>query len=383
MSNYAVPGTAPIVVFPLEAPAFEDTMIKNTGSVTVYLLDNPGNYVNGFQLAPSATKEWQANKPLYVQAEPGYNSTIEVSPAGAYGTPAPLNFPKVLWNARAVPTVDGNQPGTGGMGPDFFGVDTSFASTPADTGYIDVASYSTVIISVIEQQNPVTSAADETRPIQVNWATKLSDGTYYDIAEAHYNHYCVPGSQIAFPGYVNVTPEFQLITPARANYVRIRVFDKTFTTPVPNGVITYNLLVVGDNRPINEPQASFDANYYYGQEFGTFGGTDLSVDSHSGANFSYPVGNTTNHTSHRSGPNIFTARIQTSAACVQGTRAQIFAVDSYGGVIIACLDFTAGITGIQSKSAVVYLPDRPVVITMANLQALAQTITWTLVPVKQ
>ena len=384
MSNYAVPGSAPIAVFPLEAPAFEDTTIKNTGSATIYLLDNPGNYIQGFQLGPSATKEWPRGKPLYIQAEPGFNSTVETSPAGAYGSPTPLNTPRILWNARAVPVVDGFQPGTTGLGPNFFGVDNSFSSNPADTGYIDISNYSSIIVTAVEQQNPVTSASDETRAVWVTWYTKLSDDTYFAIYETHHEHLCLPGQSLTWPGYTVREPQFRLIAPARASHVRIRVFPTTFTTPVAAGRITYNLVVIGDNRTITQQSAAYDAGYYYGIENGTYTNIDLTNSDFSGGSFSMPVGSTTIHSSHRSGPAMFNCRITTTAAAAQGNRAQISALNvGYAPGIVRSFDAVAGITGTQSFGGPLDLPDRPIIIVFNNAQALASSFVWALVPERQ
>lgn len=386
MSNYTVPGTAPIVVFPLEAPAFEDTMIKNTGSATVYLLDNPGLYINGFKLAPSATKEWPQGRPLYVQAEPGMTSTIETSPTGAYGTPSPLNAPKVLWLARAVPTLDGSPPGTAGLGPNFFGTDTSFGvPNPADTGYIDISNYSSVIITAVEQQNPVTSANDEVRRMKITWYTKLDDGTYFAVSQTNHFHICIPSQTLAFPGYDGLrNPQFRMVTPARANFVRIRIFDTTFTTPVAAGRITYNLQVVGDNRPIQVPYSAYDCGYYVNQEDGTYNNVDMSDDDIIGGTFSMPIGTTTLHASHKAGPAIFNCRFTSSAATVQGTRVQISGLGlPYAPGVIRSFDAVAGITGTQSFGGPLNLPDRPIILVFNNAQALAQTFVWSLVVEKQ
>lgn len=385
MSNYVVNGNGPTVIIPLSIPWTDDALIRNTGPKPVFLNDNPGIYTNGFELAPNAHKIWNAGQGLYLQCNPDEVTTVDVQiNTGDFYSPAPLNSPTVLWNARAVPTTDGFQPGTGGLGPDFFGVDNSFASNPADTGYINVSNYNSIIVSAIEQQNPVTSADDEVRYVYVTWYTKLGDGSFFAVSESHHAHFCLPGTALAFPGYQTIrNPQFRMAAPCRADYVRIRVFATTFTTPVPSGRITYNLMVLGDNRSIDEQWAAYDSSYYYGQEVGTYGGSDLSNTAFSGASFSFGTGNTSIHTSHRSGPNWFVARLQTSNATAVGTRAQLFAIGAHAGAIVACLTYTTGVTGIQSAQALVDLPDYPVVFTFANSQGVNATVNWTLTPERQ
>lgn len=391
MSNYNVGGNGPTQVIPLAIPLPIDQLIRNDGSKPVWLSPDPGIYTNGFMLPPGGTKIWVAGQGLYLQCNPGDVTTVTVTDnTGDFYTPAPLNVPRILWNARNVPTLDGQCPGRGtanpsraGEGPDFFTYDTSSPTPSSVTGIIDVSNYSSVIISAFEYQPDIWSTEREVRRIQVTWYIQLSDGSYYSTTNVYYWHYCVGMMGITTSGQPTANPQFRIITPAQAQFMKVEVGAVNFVNPVPAGAITYNLLIIGDNRTIPEPIEYYDSGYYYVTE--TWNNEDMSVADLCSGNASLPTGANVISMTHRGGPHAFHVRMPlgNAVAADVGNRVLIRAVGTLNTNFIASYVFTAGMLGPQSITDTIYLPRRPVTLEIFNDQAGATTFNWSLVPIRQ
>lgn len=390
MSNYVVNGNGPTVVIPLSIPWTDDALIRNTGSKPVFLNGDPGIYTNGFELGPNASKIWNSGQGLYVQCNPGDVSTVDVQiNTGEFYSAAPLNVPRVLWNARNVPTLDGQCPGrlTGsGEGPDFFTFDTSSPTPASDTGVIDVSNYSSIIVSTFEYQPDTWSVNRELRRVQITWYIQLSDGTYYATSDVYHYHYCLGTVSVTEFGQPEAQPQFKIITPAQAQYVRIRVSGVTFVDPVPADSITYTLLVIGDNRTIPEPEEYYDSGFYYTlNEFGTYSNEDMSVSDLCSGNASLAGGTHDISLTHRGGPHKFYIRLangNTTTATVNN-RALLQAVGTFNTNFIAGYAFTQGVAGMQAITDTIYLPRRPVILQIINNMGAAATFNWSLVPIRQ
>lgn len=394
MSNYVVNGNGPTVVIPLSIPWTDDALIRNTGPKPVFLNDNPGIYTNGFELGPNASKVWNRGQGLYVQCNPGDVSTIDVQiNTGDFYSAAPLNVPRILWNARNVPTLDGNCPGRGtanpsaaGEGPNFFTYDTSHPSVTADTGVIDVSNYSSIIISAFEYQPNQFSANREVRRVQVTWYVQLADGSYYATTDTYYYHYCLGTTTITTQGQPNASPQWRIVTPAQAQFVRIHVAPVTFVDPVPAGEITYSLIVVGDNRTIPEPIEYYDSGFYYiASELGTYSNEDMSVSDLCAGNASIAGGTSLVSMTHRGGPHFFSVRLSNGNTTVATVNNRILlqAVGTTTTDFVATYVFTQGVAGSQAITDVIYLPRRPIIMQIINNMGANATFVWSLVPIRQ